>query len=84
MTSAFTSISRKDLKFMAEDIGPELVAVMSRDEVLKGLDREKQLHLIKSNFKELVKGAELVKLLAELPPDSRKQLLALLLTMQSS
>ena len=84
MAGISTSISRKDLKFMAGDIGPELVALMSPEEVLKGMDPEKQLRLVRSSFEELLKGIGLEKLLTELSPDNRKQLLELLLKMQTS
>lgn len=46
MADISTSISRKDLEFMAEDIGPELVAIMPPEAVLKSIGPEKQRQLI--------------------------------------
>ena len=57
MAGISTTISRKDLEFMAEDIGPELVAIMSPEEVVASLEPEKQKKLLtlltrKLNVKE--------------------------------
>ena len=46
MAGISTTISRKDLEFMAEDIGPELVAIMSHEEVVASLEPEKQQKLL--------------------------------------
>jgi hypothetical protein len=46
MAGISTTISRKDLEFMAEDIGPELVAIMSPEEVVASLEPEKQKKLL--------------------------------------
>ena len=46
MAGISTTISRKDLEFMAEDIGPELVAIMSPEEVAASLEPEKQKKLL--------------------------------------
>jgi hypothetical protein len=84
MAGISTSISRKDLEFMAGDIGRELVGVMSPEEVLEGMDAEKQLQPLRTSLETLLKGRGLEKLLAEMSPESRKKLFELLSKMQAS
>ena len=46
MAGISATLSREDLKFMAEDIGPELVPFLKPEDVLNGMDPEKQRELI--------------------------------------
>ncbi|MFZ4656763.1 MAG: hypothetical protein ACOYNY_07120 [Caldilineaceae bacterium] len=82
MAGIASSISRKDLKFMAEDIGPQLVPFMKPEDVVKGMDRKKQLRLFKTTLAELAEEIGLEKLLAELNPEMQKQFAELVLQMQ--
>lgn len=76
MAGISTTISRKDLEFMAEDIGEELIAVMTPEKMLKGMDQEKQ--------RKFISLLNLEDLLAEINPEKREQILKLLLKMQAS
>lgn len=46
MAGISTTISRKDLEFMAEDIGPELVAIMSPEDVVASIGPEKRKKIL--------------------------------------
>lgn len=55
MAGISTSISRKDLQFMAEDIGPELIPFLKPEDLLKRMNAEKQRQLISMlNPKEIL------------------------------
>jgi len=94
MAGISTSISRKDLEFMAEDIGRELVAIMSPEEVLEGMGLEKQRRLFSLlNTKELLThmsieerlaGVSIEELLKGISPEQRKKLFELVLKMLAS
>lgn len=85
MAGVSTTISRKDLEFMAGDIGREFVAVMSPEEVLESLEPEKQRKLLALvSPKERMAGLPLEELLKALNPKERKRLLTLLLQTQTS
>lgn len=84
MAGISTTISRKDLEFMAGDIGREFVAVMSPEEVLEGMGTEKQrklLALLKTKtlfpqmtIEERLAGVSIEELLQGISPDQRKKL----------
>jgi hypothetical protein len=85
MAGISTSISRKDLEFMAGDIGPELVAVMSPEEVLEGMGPEKQRKLLALfSPEERLAGMGIEDLLKALNAKDRRMLLNLLLKTQAS
>jgi hypothetical protein len=65
---------QKLIAFMAEDMDSDLV---------KGVEPEKQMRLFSTTLEALVKGIGLEKLMAEMNPESRRQLLELLLKMQT-
>ncbi|MFN8494131.1 MAG: hypothetical protein U0350_41415 [Caldilineaceae bacterium] len=46
MAGISATLSRKDLQFMAEDIGPELVPFLKPEDILKGMDPGKQRKLV--------------------------------------
>ena len=46
MSGISSTLTREDLEFMAEDIGPELVPFLKAEDLLKGMDPEKRLRLI--------------------------------------
>jgi hypothetical protein len=80
-----TSISRKDLEFMAEDIGPELVAIMRPEEVLKSIGPEKQRQLISLlNPKDILANISIEQIIKDLSPQQRKKLFELVLKMLAS
>lgn len=72
MSGISTVLSREDLEFIAEDIGPELLALLPPEERLAGISPEERLAGI--SVEERVKG---------LTPEERKKLLELLLKMQN-
>lgn len=85
MAGISTSISRKDLEFMAEDIGPELVAIMRPEEVLKSIGPEKQRQLISLlSPKEILANISIEQLLKDLNSEQRKKLVALVLKLLAS
>lgn len=84
MAGISSTISRKDLEFMAEDIGPELVPFLDPEDIIKGMNEEKQVRLASINLEALLKGSGLEKLYAEMSPASRKKLIDALLKLQSA
>ena len=80
MAGISTTISRKDLEFMAEDIGPELVAVMAPEKVLEGMDTAKLHRLISFvSIEERLSGLSLDELVKGMSPERRKALFELVL-----
>ena len=69
---------------MAEDIGPELVPFLDPEDIIKGMNEEKQVRLASINLEALLKGSGLEKLYAEMSPASRKKLIDALLKLQSA
>ena len=52
-----SSLTREDLEFMADDIGRDMIAVMKPEDILKGMDAEKQQRLLSLfSIEELLKG----------------------------
>lgn len=84
MAGISSTLSREDLEFMAEDIGPDLAPFLKPEDVVKGMDPEKQVRLFRSSLEELLKSIGLEKLMTEMNPENRKQLLELLLKVQTS
>jgi hypothetical protein len=75
MAGVTSRLSRKDLEFMAEDIGPEIIAVMDAEKLLKGLNAEKGPALLSQVlatgiFEEWING---------ISPDHQKRLFELVL-----
>ena len=55
MAGYSTNRSRSDLKFMAEDIGPELIPFLKPKDVVEGMSRKKQREFASLlNLKELL------------------------------
>ncbi|MCE7983689.1 MAG: hypothetical protein DYG89_21145 [Caldilinea sp. CFX5] len=85
MAGISTSISRKDLEFMAEDIGPDLVAIMQPEAVLKSIGLEKQRQLIALlGTKEILANMSMEQLIKDLDPAQQKKLVALVLKLLAS
>lgn len=84
MAGISTTLSRDDLKFMAEDIGPELAPFLKAEEVVKAMDAKKQVRFFASSLEELLKNRGLEHLLTEVPPENLQQLLELLLKKQAT
>jgi hypothetical protein len=85
MAGISTSISRKDLEFMAEDIGPELVPFLKPKDLLKGLNPEKQRELISLlSPEEILANISIEELIKGISPEQRKKLFELVLKMLAS
>lgn len=82
MAGISTSISRKDLEFMAGDIGPDLVPFLQPEDLLKGMDAEKQRRLLSLlSVEERLSGISTEELIKGIRPEQRKALFELLLKM---
>jgi hypothetical protein len=82
MAGISTSISRKDLEFMAGDIGPELVPFLQPEDLLKGMDAEKQRRLLALlSVEERLSGISTEELIKGIRPEQRKALFEFLLKM---
>ena len=75
MAGVASRLSRKDLEFMAGDIGSEIIAVMDAEMVLKGLSAEKQEALLS----RMLDSANMEKLVNKMSPAHQKRLLELAL-----
>lgn len=94
MAGISTTRSRKDLQFMAEDIGPELVPFLQPEDLLKGMDAEKQRQLLSlfspqqllSNLisEERLSDVSMEDLIKSMPPEQRKKLFELVLRIVAS
>lgn len=84
MARAFTSLSRKDLKFIAEDIGPQLVPFLKPEDIVKAMDAKQQFRLFVCLLEEFAKDGRLENWLADLPAETYQHLMALLLRIQSA
>lgn len=73
MAGISSTLSRKDLKFMAEDIGPQLVPFMKTEDLMSGMDKKKQLRLVNAMLAQLVAEMGPEKLLTELDPEIQKR-----------
>lgn len=77
MTRGKSRLSRKDLKFIAQDIGAELIPLMKPEDILQGLSTRKRQKLLSLLKKELVFAEITVEeLLNHMRPEQRKQLFA--------
>lgn len=82
MAGISTSISRKDLEFMAGDIGPELVPFLQPEDLWKGMDTEKQRRLLALvSVEERLSGISTEELIKGIRPEQRKALFEVLLKM---
>jgi hypothetical protein len=80
MAGISTTLSREDLEFMAEDIGPELVPFLKPKDLLQGMDREKQREFISLlSPQEILATISMEDLLKGISPEQRKTLLELML-----
>lgn len=89
MAGISSTLSRSDLKFMAEDIGLELVAFLKPEELLSAMTPAKRRKLMKLfDAKQLLEtipveerfsGISAEELLQGIHPEQRKALLELLL-----
>lgn len=84
MAGISTTLSRDDLKFMAEDIGPELAPFLKAEDVVKAVDAKKQVSFFASSLEELLKNRGLEHLLTDVPPENLQQLLEWLLKKQTA
>lgn len=94
MAGISTSRTRKDLQFMAEDIGPELVPFLQPEDVLKGLNAEKQRQLLSLfspqqilaslTSEERLSDVSMEELIKSLPPEQRKKLFEVVLRQVAS
>jgi hypothetical protein len=75
MAGVASRLSRKDLEFMAEDIGPDIIAVMNAKTLLKGLNTEKQQEL----FSQMLATGNFENLIDGINPDQQKRLFELVL-----
>lgn len=73
MAGISSTLSRKDLKFMAEDIGPQLVPFMKTEDLMSSMDKKKQLRLVNAMLAQLVAEMGPEKLLTELDPEIQKR-----------
>lgn len=75
MAGVPSSLTREDLEFMAEDIGVEMIGVMKPDDVMKGLNVDKQQQL----FSQMLSTTNIEDLLNQISPEQRKRLFELVL-----
>ncbi|MEZ4732325.1 MAG: hypothetical protein R3E79_34870 [Caldilineaceae bacterium] len=80
MTRGKSRLSRKDLKFIAQAIGAELIPLMKAEDILQGLSTRKRQKLLSLLKKELVFAEITVEeLLNHMRSEQRKQLFAFVL-----
>ncbi len=80
MAGISSRLSRKDLEFMAEDIGRDLVAVMDPQDMIEGMDVEKQRQLLALfSPEERLADMSVEELLKGITPETQKALLDFLL-----
>jgi len=72
MAGISSTLSKSDLKFMAEDIGRELLAFLPAEDRVAGMSVEERLT-----------GITVEELLTEMSPEKRKHILELLLKMNA-
>jgi hypothetical protein len=75
MARVASRLSRKELAFIAQDIGPEIIAMMKPETFLKGLSAEKQQAL----FLHLLTTENLEEVIAGISPAHQKHLFGLVL-----
>jgi hypothetical protein len=85
MAGISATLSRKDLEFMAEDIGSELMAFMEPEDVVKGMDAEKQRRLVELlDPQPLLDKLSVEELLQGISPEKQKTLFEMLSKMQET
>ncbi len=75
MAGVASRLSRKELEFMAKDIGPELAPFLNRGDVVKGMNAEKRQGLLA----EILDAANMEEVVNKMSPAHRKRLLELAL-----
>jgi hypothetical protein len=75
MAGVTSRLSRKELEFMAKDIGPELAPFMDPEDLMKGMMAQKQQKM----FAQLLATMSVEELLQEISPKDRKKLFELVL-----
>lgn len=85
MAGRASRLSRKDLEFIADDIGRDLIAVMNPKDVVEGLDMEKQRRLLALfSPKDRLADLSIEELLKGISPEKQKALLDSLLKLYSA
>jgi hypothetical protein len=85
MAGISATLSRKDLEFMAEDIGSELMPFMEPEDVVKGMDAEKQRRLVELlDPQPLLDKLSVEELLQGISPEKQKTLFEMLSKMQET
>jgi hypothetical protein len=80
MSGVASRLSRKDLEFMAGDIGPELVPFLNPEDVVKGMNDEKQQRLLAMfSVEARLAGISVEEFLQRISPKDRKKLFELVL-----
>lgn len=80
MAGISTSISRKDLEFMAADIGPELVPFLTPKDLQRGMNPQKQKEFFSLfSSSEILANIGLEELIKGMSPDQQVKLFELLL-----
>ena len=80
MAGISTTLSREDLEFMAEDIGPELVPFLKPKDLLQGMDPEKQREFISLlSPQAILANISVEDLFKGISPEQRKTLFELML-----
>ena len=75
MSGVASRLSRKELEFMAGDIGPGLVPFLNPEDVVKGMNAEKRQVLLS----EILDAANMEEVVNKMSPVHRKRLLELAL-----
>lgn len=76
MAGISATLSQEDLKFIAEDIGTELVPFLQTEDLVRGLSAEKK--------RELISLLKLEELLSGISLENQERLLQLLVKMRSA
>ncbi|MCE7983974.1 MAG: hypothetical protein DYG89_22600 [Caldilinea sp. CFX5] len=80
MAGISTTISRKDLEFMAEDIGPELIPFLKPQDLLRRMNAQKQREFISLlGPEEILANISVEDLIKKMGPDQQIKLFELLL-----
>lgn len=80
MAGVASRLSRKELEFMAGNIGPELVPFLNPEDVVKGMNDEKQQRLLAMfSVEDRLAGISIEEFLQGISPKDRKKLFELVL-----
>jgi hypothetical protein len=80
MAGVASRLSRKELEFMAKDIGPELAPFLNPGDVVKGMNAEKRQGLLA----EILDAANMEEVVSKMSPAHKKRLLELALKLVSA